>query len=94
MRSADNQTMADEPSECISVASSSSLGKGSRLISVQYKAAKRKRYYAERDTTKVYLYEQYAGWRDLKAEMALKTDKELTKELLDIYLSSKERHLM
>ena len=70
-----------------------SLSEEVHVVNVEDKAAKRKRYYAERNGTKIYLYDQCTRWRTLKEEMTLKTDKELASVLLDFYLSSKDFYL-
>ena len=82
--------MADAPSARVSEASTSS--EGSRFLTDEDKVAGRKRYYKERDASKVYLFDQFPRWRDLRNELTLKTDKELASVLLDFYLSSKERN--
>ena len=81
-------TMADKASEeasATSEARSSFSVAEPRLATEDDKAAKRKRYYSERDSSKVYLYDQYARWRTLRDEMKLKGDKELAALLLDFY---------
>ena len=85
--------MADESSErASSEASSSFPSEEAHVVGVEDKAAKKKRYYAERDATKIYLFEQHTRWRTLMGELKLKTDRELASVLLDCYLSSKERN--
>ena len=63
-----------------------------RVVSAEHRTAKRKRYYAERDATKVYLFEQYERWQNLMGGLSLKSDKDLVSTLLDYYLSNKDRH--
>ena len=85
--------MADDSGEQVSSEASSSFPREqAHVLSVEDKATKKKRYYAERDATKVYLFDQHARWRTLREQMALKTDKELATILLDCYLSPKERN--
>ena len=77
--------MADERQE----ASSS----GPRSLSEEEKTARRKCYYAERDSSKIYLFDQHARWRNLKEEVNAKADKDLTTILLDHFMSRKTRNL-
>lgn len=54
------------------------------------KKAKRKKYLAERDATKIYLYEQFERWRQLKEQVNAKTDKAVAALLLDNYFSTRQ----
>ncbi|CAB4021924.1 Hypothetical predicted protein, partial [Paramuricea clavata] len=82
--------MADETS----TQASSSLPQGleARIVTSEDKVAKKKRYYAERDASKIYLFDQHVRWRELMNELALKSDKELAAVLLDNYMSRKNQH--
>lgn len=82
--------MATE-SEGDGASSSKSLENQPRLLSDEEISANRKRYYAQRDATKVYLLQQHARWRDLKKELKAKTDSDLACLLLDNYTSNKAR---
>jgi hypothetical protein len=62
--------MADESG----MQASSSLQQGeepeeARVFTGEDKAAKRRAYYAERDASKIYLFEQLARWRELRTEL-------------------------
>ena len=89
--------MADESG--MQGSSSLSHEEEARIVTSEDKTARRKRYYAERDATKVYLFDQYvyARWRELRNELGLKSAKELAAALLDntclakIRISGKER---
>ena len=48
-------------------------------------AKRRKKYTAEKDKTKVSLFEHFETWRDLRKKLNLKTDKELAGVLLENY---------
>ena len=76
--------MADERQEAGS--------SGPRLLSEEEKTARRKRYYAERDSSKIYLFDQHARWWELKEEVNAKADKDLATILLDHFISSKTRN--
>ena len=54
------------------------------------KKSRRKKYLAERDATKIYLYDQFNRWRQLKGQVNVKTDKEVAALLLDNYFSSRQ----
>ena len=54
---------------------SQASGSLAAVVSTEDKSAKQRRYYAERDVTKMYLFEQYKPWRNLMAELPLKSDK-------------------
>lgn len=84
--------MADESG----MQASSSLQQGeepeeARAFTAEGKAGKRRAYYAERDASKIYLFEQLTRWRELRTELALKSDKELAAVLLDTYMSRKNQ---
>jgi hypothetical protein len=57
---------------------------GSELV-----AAKRNKYKAERDKTRISLFEHFERWRDLRKQINLKADKELAGVLLDSYFENK-----
>ena len=82
--------MADEAS---AQASSGPLPQGeeARFVTAEDKAARKRRYYTERDATKIYLFNQHTRWRELMNELKLKTDKELAAVLLDNYMSRKNQ---
>ena len=82
--------MADEAS---AQASSDPLpqGEGARFLTAEDKASRKRRYYTERDATKIYLFDQHTRWRELMSELELKTDKELAAVLLDQYMSRKNQ---
>ena len=63
-----------------------------RFATAEDKAARKKRYYAERDATKINLLNQHTRWRELMNELELKSDKELAAVLLDNYMSRKNQH--
>ncbi len=65
----------------------SSNASSSSAISAELAAVRRKKYIAERDKTKISLFEHFQCWRDLQKELNLKTDKELAGALLDNYFS-------
>ena len=48
--------------------------------------SKRRKYFSERDATKVYLHDQINRWRQLKEQVDVKTDKEVAALLLDHFL--------
>lgn len=63
---------------------SSSSASGA-VVSSDLAAKRRKKYTAERDKTKVSLFEHFQIWRDLRKKLNLKTDKELAGVLLENY---------
>ena len=88
--------MVDEGSACAASSSASSLQiEEAKVVSSEDVKSEKKRYSAERNATRIYLYDQFNRWRDLKEELSLKVDKELTpcicKELalLDNYTNQK-----
>ncbi|CAB4023038.1 Hypothetical predicted protein [Paramuricea clavata] len=83
--------MVDETSTQAS--SSLPQGKEARIVNSEDKVAKKKRYYTERDASKIYLFDQHVRWRELMNKLALKSDKELAAVLLDNYMSRKNQHL-
>ena len=84
--------MADEGSACVASSSASSLQiEEAKVVSSEDVKSKKKRYSAERNATRIYLYEQFNRWRDLKEELSLKMDKELAAVLLDNYANQKGR---
>ena len=64
----------------------SSLSASGTVVLSDLAAKRRKKYTAERDKTKVSLFEHFEIWRDLRKELNLKTDKELAGVLLEIIL--------
>ena len=58
-----------------SEASSSSAS--ASVVSSELAANRRKKYTAERDKTKVSLFEHFESWRDLRKRLNLKSDREL-----------------
>ena len=52
--------------------------------------SKRRKYFSERDATKVYLHDQINRWRQPKEQVHVKTDKEVAALLLDHYFSAKQ----
>ena len=74
--------MADQGSTQVS---SGSLPQSddARFATAEDKAARKKRHNAERDATKIYLFNQHTRWRELMNELELKSDKELAAVLLD-----------
>ena len=66
-----------------SEASSSSAS--ASVVSFELAAQRRKKYTAERDKTKVSLFEHLESWRDLRKKLNLKTDKELAGLFLENY---------
>ena len=55
--------------------------------SQQKKAADRKLYYANRDASKVYLFDLFPRWKALKDKKNLRSDKDVAQFLLDAYES-------
>ena len=80
--------MADEGSAC---AASSLQIEEAKVVLREDVKSKKKRYSAERNATRIYLYDQFNRWRDLKEELSLKMDKELAAVLLDNYANQKGR---
>ena len=66
-----------------SEASSSSAS--ASVVSSELAANRRKKYTAERDKTKVSLFEHFESWRDLRKRLNLKSDRELAGVLLENY---------
>ena len=82
--------MAYEGSVCAASSSASSLQiEEAKVVSSKDVKSKKKWYSAERNATRIYLYEQFNRWRDLKEELSLKMDKELAAVLLDNYANQK-----
>ena len=52
--------------------------------------SKRRKYFSERDATKVYLHDQINRWRQLKEQADVKTEKEVAALLLDHYFSARQ----
>ena len=80
--------MADEAS---TQASSGPLPQGEEacFVTAEDKAARKRRYYTERDATKIYLFNQHTRWREMMSELEL--NKELAVVLLDNYMSRKNQ---
>ena len=55
------------------------------VVSSELAANRRKKYTAERDKTKVSLFEHFESWRDLRKRLNLKSDRELAGVLLENY---------
>ena len=51
------------------------------------KGADRKEYYANRDASKIYLFDLFPRWKALKDEKNLRSDKDVAQLLLDAYES-------
>lgn len=84
--------MADEGSASASSSSASSLQiEEAKVVSSEDIKSKKKRYSAERNATRIYLYDQFNRWRDLKEELSLKIDEELAAVLLANYANQKGR---
>lgn len=47
--------------------------------------AARKEYYSRRDATKVYLFENFARWREFMEEKKVNSDSQVAEILLDFY---------
>ena len=60
-----------------------------KVVSREDVKSKKKWYSAERNATRIYLYDQFNRWQDLKEELSLKMDKELAAVLLDNYTNQK-----
>ena len=69
----------------------SSETQGFSLVTSEYQKAKRKKYFAERNATKISLYsEQFERWQKLKMELEIKADKDLVALLIDQYYANKQ----
>ena len=53
------------------------------------KKAGRKDYYARRDASRVYLFENFAPWREFKKKHGLKTDADVAEMLLENFDATK-----
>ena len=64
----------------------SSLNPSSSCASASEKGTEsRKEYYDKRGATRVYLFEAFNRWRDLKEKLGLGTDLEVARMLLDAF---------
>ena len=69
----------------------SSKIQGFSLVTSEYQKAKREKYFAERNATKISLYsEQFERWQKLKMELEIKADKDLVALLIDQYYANKQ----
>ena len=59
----------------------------SNLPSSRKKGASRKEYFANRDASKVYLFDIFPRWREFKKERNIRSDKDVAEMLLDAYQS-------
>ena len=55
------------------------------------KKERRKAYETKRSKSRIYLYEQFAHWRQLKEELNLASNDQLTAVLLNDYFSRRDR---
>lgn len=55
------------------------------------KKERRKAYETKRSKSRIYLYEQFAPWRQLKEELNLASDEQLAAVLLNDYFSRRNR---
>ena len=61
------------------------------LVTNDYRKARRKKYFAERDASKIYLFsEQFERWQKLKKELGIDTNKDLAALLIDTYYTNKQ----
>ena len=82
--------MADD--NAVASASGSSIqSEEARFVTLEDKAASRKRYEQQRNANRVSLMGEYGRWRNLKNELLVKSDNELASILLNHYISHKDR---
>jgi hypothetical protein len=55
------------------------------------KKERRKAYETKRSKSRIYLYEQFAPWRQLKEELNLASDEQLAAVLLNDYFYQRDR---
>ena len=64
-------------------------------VSRRGKKTDRKDYFANRDASKIYLYDVFGRWREFKSEKNLRSDKDVAQLLLDAYQSqNKSRYVL
>jgi hypothetical protein len=71
----------------------SSLNPSSLGTNIKKKAS-RKDYYARRDASRVYLFENFAPWREFKKKHGLKTDTDIAEMLLENFDATKSSHAL
>ncbi|CAB3990425.1 Hypothetical predicted protein [Paramuricea clavata] len=74
---------------------SSEIG-GFSFVTPEEKRAKRKKYLADRDATKIYLIEEqlFQRWRQLRDEAKIKTDKDFAAMLLEHYVNTHTKQIL
>ena len=82
--------MADDNAGA-SASGSSIQNEDARFVTLEDKAASKKRYEQQRNATRVSLMGEHARWRNLKNELSVKSDSEFASLLLDHYIAYKDR---